>query len=233
MRPGRRPSFNWKERVLEFLLKSGGARAGTIERTLGISHAQLHRVLKKLLSEGLIMRRGHMYVPLISEPPKEYRAEVALIHALEIFRARMKMLTSFHIEGRVPYLRLSLDLYKRLHPEKKIAYGPPMVEIPLDDLISDDSKLEILENCGLLKIKNKQTENGLIQELHFRQSRHPMEPGLFYRASEPTRITPTKEEIQQVITDFAIEAAETIRGEAEKILREHGLTYDSLPDGPL
>ncbi|MEM2189651.1 MAG: hypothetical protein QXG35_10040, partial [Nitrososphaerota archaeon] len=178
------------------------------------------------------MRRGHMYVPLISEPPKKHHAESELLRCLELFRARMKMLTSFHIEGRVPYLRLSLDLYKRLHPEKKIAYGPPMVEIPLDDLISDDSKLEILENCGLLKIKNKQTENGLIQELHFRQSRHPMEPGLFYRASEPTRITPTKAEIQETIADFMLKVAEIIHDEAEKILREHGLTYDSLPDAP-
>ncbi|MEM2189652.1 MAG: helix-turn-helix domain-containing protein, partial [Nitrososphaerota archaeon] len=64
MRPGRRPNFNWKQKVYEFLLKSGGARAGTIERTLGISHAQLHRVLKKLLSEGVIMRKAHLYVPL-------------------------------------------------------------------------------------------------------------------------------------------------------------------------
>ena len=179
------------------------------------------------------MRRGHMYVPLISEPPKEYRAEVALIHALEIFRARMKMLTSFHIEGRVPYLRLSLDLYKRLHPEKKIAYGPPMVEIPLDDLISDDSKLEILENCGLLKIKNKQTENGLIQELHFRQSKHPMEPGLFYKpVGEAQRIMPAKSEIQEVIIDFTLKIVKIINNEARRILKEHGLDYDSLPDAP-
>ncbi|MEM3647313.1 MAG: helix-turn-helix domain-containing protein [Thermofilum sp.] len=228
MRPGRRPSFNWKERVLEFLLKSGGARAGTIERTLGISHAQLHRVLKKLLSEGVIMRRGHMYVPVISEPPKECRAEVALIHALEMARNRLKMLATTHIEGRAPFIRIPLHVYAELFPERRIIHGPPVIEVPLESL--DEAKLKLLEDHGLLRTRRKES----IMELHFKTSRHPMEPGLFYKpVGEAQRIIPSKAEIQEIINDFIIEAAETIRDEAEKILREHGLTYDSLPDGPL
>jgi len=227
MKPGRKAGFSWKEKILAFLLKSGGASPGAIERALGISHAQLHRILKKLLSEGVIMRRGHMYVPVISEPPKECRAEVALIHALEMARNRLKMLATTHIEGRAPFIRIPLHVYAELFPERRIIHGPPVIEIPLESL--DEAKLKLLEDHGLLRTRRKEG----IMELHFKNSRHPMEPGLFYRASEPTRITPTKEEIQQVITDFAIEAAEIIHGEAEKILREHGLTYDSLPDGPL
>jgi len=231
MRPGRRPSFNWKERVLEFLLKSGGARAGTIERTLGISHAQLHRVLKKLLSEGVIMRRGHMYVPLISEPPKKHHAESELLRCLELFRARMNLLVSFHLEGRTPYLRLPLELYVRLFPEKRIIHGPSMLEIPLEEVSRDEEKLKVLEGFGLLKVRQRREGNMMIEELYFRESRHPSAPGVFYkRLGEPARITPTKAEIQEAIADFMLKVAETIRGEAEKILREHGLNYNELPD---
>jgi len=231
LRPGRKAGINYKEKVLELLIKSGGLRPSTIEKVLGVSHAQSWRILKKLMREGLIVKKDGFFIPTVSFPPKEpsYRAELQFLRNLEIFRAKLNILATTYIEGRSPYLRIPLEIYKIMYPEERIVYGPAVVEVPLKEIIHDQKKLDILKKTGILIVERKKEGGIIIENFRFRESRHPLETGLFYKAiNEPERVPPTKKELQEIISEFLLRSVEILRSETIKILKQHGLNYESL-----
>ena len=95
---------NTKERIIEYIAQHGQVRVNNLQKTLNISHVAIHRHLKKMLSEGIVVRIGTP--PLVFY--KLAREEVtATINTKEIPHAARQIIENNFLmispEGRLLY----------------------------------------------------------------------------------------------------------------------------------
>lgn len=224
---GRRAGINFEKMVLELFLQGHKLRPVDIEKMLKISHPHVMRILRKFRERGWIRKLGNYYTctlenPSISKKPDDPRT--LLLYYFWLFQQRLKILSSMHIEGRSPYLRIPLSTYLKAYPEENV-YAK-FIEKPVEDIIKDGKLVKILVEEGMLKVEEKEVDEPVLKKMgftrivgySFKEAEDEDDYGLFYKPiGPPQKIAITEDDVSRAVLDFLVKVGEIARAEAEKI----------------